>query len=168
MRNIVLLGYMGTGKSAISKKICEKTGMRYVSTDGMIVEKEGMSINEIFEKKKEPYFRQVEKDIVRDVSELENVVVDAGGGVVLDKENINNLRKKSLLITLWAEPGDIHKRTKSRGHRPLLNVENPQKKIKEMIEKRKPYYEVADYHVNTSSVGVEEAAESIIKFARTR
>ncbi|MCK4463342.1 MAG: shikimate kinase, partial [Candidatus Omnitrophica bacterium] len=112
MRNIVLLGFMGTGKTVIAKKLAEKTGMQYVSTDELIVEKEGMSINDIFTKKGEPYFRDVEKKVVYDISGLDNVVLDAGGGIVMDLENIRNLRKKGLLVCLWADPKDIYKRTK--------------------------------------------------------
>ena len=166
MRNIVLLGFMGTGKTVIAKKLAEKTGMQYVSTDELIVEKEGMNINDIFMKKGEPYFRDVEKKAVYDVSRLDNVVLDAGGGIVTDLENIRNLRKKGVLVCLWADPKDIYKRTKYYAHRPLLNVRDPLKKIKELLEKRKSYYDMADYHVNTSSVGIDEATESILKFAR--
>ncbi len=166
MRNIVLLGFMGTGKTAIAKKLAEKTGMQYVSTDELIVEKEGMPINDIFSEYGEPYFRDVEKKVVYDIFGLDNVVIDAGGGIVMDLENIRNLRKKGVLVCLWADPKDIYKRTKYYAHRPLLNAGDPLKKIKELLEKRKSYYEVADYHVNTSSVGIDEAVESILKFVK--
>jgi len=168
MRNIVLIGFMGTGKTAIAKKIAEAAGLEYLSTDGLIIEKEGMPINDIFEKKGEPYFRTLEKNIVYKISELDNVVIDAGGGIALDLENIRNLRKKGVIVCLWADPKDIYERTKFYMHRPLLNVKNPLKKIKELLEARKPYYERADYHINTSSVSVDEAVEAIIKYARER
>lgn len=168
MRNIVLLGFMGTGKTVIAKKLAEKTGMQYVSTDKSIVEKELMSINDIFTKKGEPYFRDVEKKVVYDVCGLDNVVLDTGGGIVMDLENIRNLRKKGVLVCLWADPLDIYKRTKYYEHRPLLNVQLPLEKIKELLEKRKSYYDMADYHVNTSSVSMDEATESILKFVRQK
>jgi len=168
MRNIVLLGFMGTGKTVISKKISEETGMQYVSTDEMITKTEGIPINEIFTTKGETYFREIEKNVVRNVSLLDNVVIDAGGGVVKDLENIKNLRMKAVLISLWAKPEDIYRRTRPYNHRPLINVSDPQKKIKELLEKRKPLYDMADYHVNTSSVNINEAVQSIIKFAKTK
>ena len=159
---------MGTGKTTIAKKISQISGMQYISTDNLIEKKEGTSIGEIFSKKGEPYFREVEKKTVAEVSDMDEVVIDAGGGIILKSENIENLRRKSALICLWAEPKDILERTKRYTHRPLLNVDDPLKAIKELLDKRRPYYEGADYHVNTSSVGIEEAVNAILKFVRDK
>ena len=166
MKNIVLLGFMGTGKTTIAKRIADATELQYVSTDDLIVEEEKASINDIFGTKGENYFRESEKKIVARVSDFDNVVVDAGGGVVTDSRNIANLKKKGVLVSLWASPKDIYKRTSKHGHRPLLNVDDPLKKISELLEKRRPYYERADFHVNTSEVSIDDAVESIIDFAK--
>ncbi len=96
MRNIILVGFMGTGKTVVARALSKKLGMRYVSTDGLIEEKEKTSIADIFSKKGENYFRKTEKDVIKDVSLMENVVVDAGGGVVIDPENVEHLKRKVL------------------------------------------------------------------------
>ena len=107
--------------------------------------------------------------MVRDVSLMKNVVIDAGGGVVMDSENMKNLKRQGTVICLWAEPEVILARTKRYTHRPLLNVENPLDKIKELLTGRKPFYERADYQVHTSGLPVEEVRrkiERIIKSAK--
>lgn len=159
---------MGTGKTTIAKKICGMSGMVYVSTDELIEKREGAPIKEIFEKKGEPYFRKLEEEIVESVSAMDNAVVDTGGGVVMNERNIINLKKNGVLISLWSEADDIYKRTKKYSHRPILNVPDPMKKINELLEKRKPQYEKADYHVNTSSVGIDEAAQAVLGYARKK
>ncbi len=168
MRNIVLVGFMGTGKTTIAKKLAQATGMQFISTDELIVEKEKMSINDIFSKKGEPYFRNIEKKLVYNIAKLDNAVIDAGGGIVLDIENIRNLRKKGVMVCLWADPKDIYQRIKFYTHRPILKVKDPLKKIKELLEKRKPYYERADYHINTSSIDIDQAVKSILEFVKKR
>ncbi|MEE9499948.1 MAG: shikimate kinase, partial [Candidatus Omnitrophota bacterium] len=100
MRNIILVGFMGTGKTVVARALSEKLGMRYVSTDHLIEEKEKTSISDIFSKKGENYFRKAEKDVIKDVSLMENVVVDAGGGVVIDPENVEYLKKKGIIVCL--------------------------------------------------------------------
>ena len=125
---------MGTGKTTIAKSLAEITSMKYISTDEIIEKKEGIPISEIFETKGKPYFRNVEKEAVTQVSKMDGVVIDAGGGVVLNPENIANLKEKGVVVSLWAEPKDIFERTKRYTHRPLLNVNNPLKKIKELLQ----------------------------------
>ncbi|MFH1790513.1 MAG: shikimate kinase [Candidatus Omnitrophota bacterium] len=166
MKNIVLLGFMGTGKTTVAKKIAALSGMIYVSTDDVIEDREGMAIAVIFEKKGEKYFRAVEKEVISEISLRDKVVIDAGGGVVLDRDNMQSLGKKGVLVCLWADPEDIYKRTKKYATRPLLNVKDPLAAIKRLMDKRKACYEAAGYHVNTSAVGADEAAETIIGFAK--
>ena len=166
MKNIVLVGFMGTGKTTIARGLSKNAGMKYISTDEMIEKKEGVSINEIFTKKGEPYFRNAEKEVIAQASNMDNVVIDAGGGAVLNNDNIESLKNKGILVCLWAEPKDIFERTKKYTHRPLLKVRDPLKKIEELLDKRRPYYERADYHVNTSSVNIKEAISTILRFAK--
>ena len=170
MKNIVLVGFMGTGKTAAAKIQSGKLGMKYVATDDLIEKKEKTAISEIFSEKGEEYFRKVEKTVVKEVSLMQNAVIDAGGGVVIDPENVKNLKKNGILICLWAEPGVILERTRQYATRPLLNVDDPLKKISDLLAARKPFYERADYHVRTSSMSPEkivEEIERIIKNAHT-
>ena len=157
---------MGTGKTAVAKEVSKKLGMKYVSTDDLIEEKEKTSIKDIFANKGEDYFRKVEKEIIRNVSLMENVVVDAGGGVVIDSENIVNLKKKGVVICLWAEPKVILERTKVFTHRPLLDVKNPLEKISKLLNSRKPFYERADYHIHTSKMEAGKVTDEIERIAK--
>lgn len=160
-KNIVLVGFMGTGKTVVARKLASDLGMRYVSIDDLIEEREKRSIKDIFVKNGEPYFREIEKIVVRNVSEGSCQVIDPGGGVVLNDENIVNLKKKSLLVCLWADPATIHERTRGSLHRPLLNVEDPMSRIKMLMEERGPFYRKADLHVETDGLEIDQIAEII-------
>ena len=96
MKNIILVGFMGTGKSAVGKKLAEKLKRDFLELDDSIEAKEKMLIKDIFEKKGEPYFRMVEKEVVKEASSRKNVVISAGGGAIMDEENLNNLKNSGL------------------------------------------------------------------------
>jgi shikimate kinase len=166
MKNIVLVGFMGTGKTTIAGALSKKLKMTYVSTDKLIEDKEKTSIREIFSKKGEKYFRKIEKDAVKEASLMKNVVIDAGGGAVIDPENVENLKQNGRVICLWAEAGVILERTRSYAHRPLLNVENPLNEIKELLARRQPFYERADQHIHTSGKAPEEIVRDIERIMR--
>ena len=161
MRNIVLVGFMGTGKTVVAKELAKRFGTKYVSTDALIEEREKTAISEIFSKKGEGYFRKAEKDVVSAVSKMENVVIDAGGGVIIDPENVKNLKEKGVIICLWSKPEVILERTKKYAHRPLLNVKDPLAKIKELLNSRKHFYERADFHIHTSKMSVEKVTAEV-------
>lgn len=163
MKNIVLTGFMGAGKSSAGKKLAQRLGMKVVDTDELIEKRAGMKISEIFEKQGEAQFREAEKSVIEEVSKLENCVVITGGGVVLKKENMDNLRRNGIIIYLHAAPEIIYQRVKSESHRPLLHVGQPMKKIKELLEFRAPYYANNDLAVDTSNMSVEQVVEEILK-----
>ncbi len=167
MANIVLTGFMGAGKSAVGRRLKELTGMEMVDTDDMIERDAGMAISEIFEKFGEPHFRELEKKAVEAASELENHIIVTGGGVVLKEENIKNLRKNGKIIYLHAPAEVLFERIKDETHRPLLLVDDPPGKIKEMLEFRSPFYAKNDFVIDTSNIGVEEVAEEVIKVIET-
>ena len=161
MENIVLVGFMGTGKTTIAKALASALKKRYVNTDDVIESRERKSINDIFKEKGEAYFRKVEKEVIKDVSREVDQVIDAGGGVVLDPENMENLKRDGTVICLWADPDTIWERTKKYDHRPLLNVEDPKKRVMDLLEHRRPFYERADFHVDSTSGDVEKIVEEI-------
>lgn len=162
-KNIVLVGFMGAGKTSVSQKLAEILKRPCVSTDRAIEEKEKRSIVEIFKVSGEEYFRQREKEIVQELSQKENLIIDCGGGVVLQQENIDRLKENGILIYLSADPQVIYRRTKDRLHRPLLNVPNPQMKIRELLEQRKFYYEQAHCTIDTSDLSADQSAQKILK-----
>jgi len=162
--NIVLTGFMGTGKSQIGKRLAKELRMSYLDTDELIEKREKDSISAIFKKRGEEYFRRLETKIVEEVALLDNYVISTGGGVVLREANIRVLKKNALIICLLASLEVILKRTKEDEKRPLLGVNNQKKRIEELLAFRKPYYEKADFSVDTSVLGNEEVVEEIVKF----
>lgn len=165
MKNIVLVGFMGTGKTTIATQLANKLKLRYVSTDSLIEVREKSTINEIFTKKGEDYFRGVEADIIREISSQENLVIDAGGGAVIREENLANLKSNGVVICLTADEETILSRTKKYKHRPLLNVEDPKLKIRTLLAKRAPFYAKADHCVDTGKLTVRQAVEKILEIA---
>ncbi len=166
--NIVLTGMMGTGKTVIGKKLAQKLNMKYISTDEVIEKDVGMSIPKIFTRKGEPYFRDVETKAVKCVAMLDNFVIDTGGGVVQRSENMEELERNGTIICLTASPEVILKRTSKTNYRPLLNVDVPVSKIKELLEKRKQFYKRCSRMIDTSNKGIEEVVNEIIKFLSER
>jgi len=162
--NIVLTGMMGTGKTAVGKKLAQKLNMKYISTDEIIEKDVGMPIPKIFEKKGEPHFRDVETKAVKCVAMLDNFVIDTGGGVVQRSENMEELERNGFIICLTASPETILRRTSKTNYRPLLNVENPKKEIKELFKKREKFYKRCSRMIDTSHKGIEEVVDEIIKF----
>jgi len=163
MKNIVLIGFMGTGKTEVGRILSQRLGYDLLDADSIIEQEQGISITEIFQRHGEPYFRDVEADVIRRLSEKDRVIISTGGGVVLRQENMENLRKKGILVCLTASPETILKRTGNDSSRPLLQVEDPLKKIKELLEFRRPYYERADLMIDTDGKSPLEVAEEIIE-----
>ena len=162
IRNIVLVGFMGSGKSLTSNKLAGVLKCKVFSTDKLIEQREGRAITEIFRDSGEAYFRKVEKEVVKEISDKKGIILDCGGGVVLDSDNMTNLRKNGTIFYLSAPPERIYNNIKGQKHRPLLNVNNPQAKISELLEARKPYYEKADIIIDADKP-IGQIAEDILK-----
>ena len=163
MKNIVIVGFMGTGKTVVGKKLAKKLGREFLELDEIIEKKEGIPIRQIFEDKGESYFRKLEKDIVKEASEKQGIVISAGGGAIIDEENFNNLKRYGILVCLEASPEVILDRTKNKTCRPLLNVPDPKKKIEDLLKKRESYYKKADFCINTDSLSIEEVTSKIME-----
>jgi 3-dehydroquinate synthetase len=160
---IVLTGFMATGKTSTAIALSEKLGLPVVDTDELIVKQEGMSIAQIFEEKGEPYFREVERTIIDQVSRLADAIIAPGGGAIKDKRNMKALKSNGLMVCLAAQPEEILRRVQQEaGVRPLLNVPNPLEKIQSLLKERAPLYRQADLTIDTTSIAPLEAAEQII------
>lgn len=146
--NIVLTGFMASGKTAVSKAIAEMSKYTLIDTDDLIVKKMNMTINEIFDKYGEEYFRTIEHEAVKEAAEAENAVIATGGGVVLDGQNIDILRKTGVIFSLSPDFAVIKDRLEeARKTRPLLkqdSIENIEKRFND----RKPFYDNCDYKVH--------------------
>lgn len=163
MRNIVLTGFMGTGKSAVAQELARLTGMKLIDVDTEIERAEGMRIAQIFEDKGEPAFREIESSAIRDIAQTQGAVISTGGGAVMRKENIEALRAGGKIVCLMATPETIYRRTCTSTHRPLLNAPDPMEKIKELLEIRRPYYERADVVIHTDDNSPLEVAQEILR-----
>jgi len=166
--NIVLTGMMGTGKTAVGKKLAQKLNMKYIGTDEIIEKDVGMSIPKIFHRKGEPYFRDVETKAVKCVAMLDNFVIDTGGGVVQRSENMEELERNGTIICLTASPEVILKRTSKTNYRPLLNVDDPVSEVKKLLKRRKKFYKRCNRMIDTSDKGIEEVVDEIMKFLSER
>lgn len=163
--NIYLVGFMGTGKTAVAKRLAERLGMNYVEMDEVIEKKEAKSINDIFREDGEQYFRQLEKNLIEELATKKNQVVSAGGGVVINPANIDKMKASGVIICLEASVDIIYERVKLDASRPLLQVEDPRGKIRELLESRKQHYDKSDYNIDTSDKNIEEVVDEIIKIA---
>lgn len=166
MKNIVLVGFMGTGKTTIGTALARRLEMTYISTDNLIEKREKSTINEIFSKRGEDYFRDVESSVIRDISCRDGLVVDTGGGVVIRDDNMALLRSNGVVISLTADADTILERTKKYKHRPLLNVEDPKRKVKELLDKRAPLYAKAGHEIDTGKLTVRQVIDQIVKIAK--
>lgn len=162
--NIVLTGYMGSGKTAVGKYLAEICGLYFTDTDALIEEKCGMSVSKIFEASGEEYFRDVEASVVKKVAEADSMVISTGGGVVLKTENVAKLRENGVIINLEPTEDVICARLGiDDGTRPLIKG-SPMEEIIERFKARKPYYDNCDVKISvTEDKGIEETAREIIK-----
>ena len=162
--NIALIGFMGTGKTAVGKALAEKLDKKFIELDPLIERKAGKTIPEIFKQDGEIAFRELEIEVTKEVAERKNVVIACGGGVVLNKINIDRLRKESLIVYLTASPKIILERTSNDAEeRPLLKVANPTLIIQGLLRFRKPFYErAADIKINTSKLDIDAVVKQII------
>ncbi len=164
---VALIGFMGTGKTAVGKLLAKKLNKPFVELDAMIEQRYGKSITEIFSGDGEIAFREREIAIVKEVSERNNQVIACGGGVVLNKINIDRLQKNHRIVCLTASELVILKRTAINNDRPLLDTKNRMQRIKELLKYRKIFYkQAADFTVNTSSLSIDAVANRITEKLR--
>ena len=160
-KNIVLIGFMGAGKTLVSQKLAQTLGWERVSTDEMIEEREQHTISDIFSDSGEPYFRAIEAEVVRDVVMRRGLVIDCGGGVVLNEDNVATLRRSGTIFYLKASPEVIYERVKDDTNRPILNVANPAAKIAELLAQRHPLYMEADHVIEVDALSAHEIVQKI-------
>lgn len=167
MESILLLGMMGAGKTTIGELLSTKLNFRFIDMDKTIEKKTGMTINEIFEKKGEKYFRILEKEQLAECLKNNNTVIAAGGGIVELEGNIDMLNKSNIIkIYLKTSPEELYKRLKNcTDDRPLLKKENDAgAKIKELCNRRNSLYEsVSGIIVSTNGLKEEQIVDKIVK-----
>lgn len=165
--SIVLIGFMGTGKSTVAKVLCKKLNLKLIDTDKCIELRMGMTIPEIFERYGEKGFRDIETDIIKDLKDKKGKIISCGGGVCLRDENIKSLRENHKVILLEASAEEVLERIREDSNRPLLSEKKNIMSIEMLMNKRKPSYrKCADIIINTDEKCVEKIVDEIIKELR--
>lgn len=160
--NIVLIGFMGTGKTTAGRLLAERTGRTFVDLDEEIERLLGMPVSAIFAQYGESFFREQEQQIIRQIICRSNIVFATGGGAVLLEENIHNLQQCGLVITLKCQPEIIIKRILGDiAVRPLLNRENRLQVITELLQERSSRYEEANFCIDTSMLSIDEVVKKM-------
>jgi len=162
--NVALIGFMGAGKTVVGEALAKKLNKKFVELDSLIERKAGKSIPEIFQQDGEIAFRELEIEITKEISKGKNLIIACGGGIVLNKINIDRLRNESIIVYLTASPRIILKRIVNDGEeRPLLKTSDKALEIQELLRFRKPFYErAADIKINTSKLDIDSVVEQII------
>ncbi len=169
MKNIVLIGFMGSGKSVIGKVLADKLHRFFKDTDQIIEERLNQKITEIFADKGETFFRDMESQIIDELTANGGQVISCGGGAILRNENVGYLKQNGILVYLKAPFAVLYDRIKASSTRPLIRTEHPEETARKLWEARQNVYEgVADLTVDTSQKSVDEIVEEIIDIVKRR
>ena len=166
-QNVILIGFMGTGKTSAGKLIARSLGFDFVDTDELIVERAGKPITEIFEEVGQAGFREVESAVLADLKGSDSSVISTGGGIVTVPENVAALQALGMVVWLDASADAIFERVSGNNERPLLQTEDPLGTIREMLDQRTELYEAAaDQRVDTEGLHQDELAYGVAESAR--
>lgn len=171
MRNVILIGFMGTGKSSTGKMLAQRLGCAFIDMDAKIEEEAGMTIPEIFAKFGEEHFRRQEHELALRLSKRRNAVISTGGGTVKNPANVEALKKSGVMICLKADVDTVLERTQSRGTRPVLDKEDKgdrRQAVEKLLAQREEFYKQADFFVDTSELSPLQVVEIIVRTLKTR
>lgn len=165
MKNLVLFGFMGSGKSTVGKLAAEKLKLKFVDMDQLLEERHGCTIEEMFSIQGEAFFRQAESDLVAELSKQESLLISTGGGVVLRDENMALFKASGIPILLKVDAERAFERTRG-SKRPLLKSEDPSKRVRELLEARMPLYAKISNVVDTINRPVADIVADVIQIYR--
>lgn len=167
MRNIVLIGFMGTGKSEVGKLLAQRLGWTFIDTDRRVEAKERATIAQIFARRGEPYFREVESRVITDVAARRDTVIATGGGAVLRPENMMHLRRHGWIVSLIASADVLQQRLSDAKNRPLLKGD-VRGNVSRLLDQRRPLYRDADLLIDVAQAAPAKVVEAIITFLGKR
>lgn len=171
MRNVVLIGFMGTGKTSSGRMLAAKLGSAFIDMDQQIEAESGMSIPEIFSQRGEAYFREQERQLVDRLAARRNAVISTGGGTVKDPANMARFRESGVIICLSASVDAVLIRTSHRGSRPVLDQADQgdrRQAVARLMAERQALYQQADYTVDTSDLSPLQVVEVIQRYLKSR
>lgn len=168
MKNIVLIGFMGSGKTVVSRVLSRKLKMKIIDIDTLIEKKARLKIKDIFKKFGEEYFRDLEEKVTRYVARKRNIIISTGGGIIKRENNIKNLKKNGIIVYLKNTFETSCKRLKGKKDRPLFNEKNLKATRKLFLQRLPLYKKAADIIIKTDDKSVKEVAEEIIKKVREK
>ncbi len=170
-KNVVLIGFMGTGKTSSGRMLAQRLGSAFIDLDQKIERDNHMSIPQIFQQQGESGFRTLEHQAVLEASQHASAVISTGGGTVKDPHNMKALRERGVIVCLRASVDAILDRTKKRGDRPVLDKADEgdrREAIEKLLEERASLYEQADFVVDTSDLSPMQVVDKILRFLRIR
>jgi shikimate kinase len=168
-RNIVLVGFMGSGKTSVGAELARRLGWELVDTDELVEARAGTTIVDIFAREGEARFRDLETAAVREAASRRCAVIATGGGAVLRQENVAALRESGTLFLLDATAEELFRRVMEMDHprRPLLDVPDPMRAIRELLHARRPFYGLADVEIPTTGRAVDRIVEDVLRHHRS-
>lgn len=163
MKNIVMVGMMGAGKTTVGELLATKLNRELKDIDRVIEQEQKKSIIEIFTDNGEEAFRKLESETIEKFSNMSDLIISTGGGALEKANNLSNLQKNGIIIYLKADIEELFKRVKNETQRPLLKEQDPLEVIKKLIKKREKFYLMADITIITDNKSPEKITEEIIK-----
>lgn len=163
MKNIVLVGMMGAGKTTVGELLATKLNRELKDIDRVIEQEQKKSIIEIFTDDGEEVFRKLESETIEKFSNMSDLIISTGGGALEKANNLSNLQKNGIIIYLEADIEELFKRVKNETQRPLLKEQDPLEVIKKLIKKREKFYLMANITIITDNKSPEKITEEIIK-----
>lgn len=162
-KNIILIGFMGTGKSSVSRYLHNMAQMEIAEMDEIIVQREGMSIPAIFAAKGDSYFRSLETNLLQELQQENDLIISCGGGAALRKENVDAMKTNGYVFLLTAAPETIFRRVGADQNRPVLNGRRSPEGIAQLMKERQPFYQAAaDFVISTDNKSSENVAQEIL------
>jgi len=165
--NLVLIGYRGSGKSTVGSRLAARLKMKFVDTDDLIEDRQGVPVSDIVKSHGWGHFRKLERNTIEEISKEDHLIIAPGGGAVLDTDNVRALRKNGFIIWLKADKQTLLKRMNqdpgTNARRPTLTGKGTSEELKEVMSLREPIYErVSEIQIDTSMVDVETVVENIL------
>ncbi len=161
-KNIILVGFMGTGKTVTGRVLAEQTGLELVDMDSLIEERSGRPISELFATEGEAAFRAMERALVQELAQREGLIISTGGGIVLNPDNLADFGKTGVVVCLHATAETLFERLEHDTTRPLLSG-NKKAQVREILAMRRPLYEAIAHQIDSNHLDPEERADAILK-----